>query len=221
MATVLAFGDLHAPNMHPDAAAFLCRVADDVRPDVVVCTGDELDCHRFSRHTHSPETPGPADELQAARERLRPIFSLFPRCLVVHSNHTRRIAMRAAEAGLPGSCMMSVKDIIGAPAGWEWDDRVIVDGVEYRHGDGFSGQYAACKARDKLHRSVVLGHLHSQGGVWYSRPQGGRRIFGAAAGCLIDEGSPAFEYARFDAARPVLGAVVVYDGSTAYFMPMD
>ena len=221
IATVLVIGDLHEPWGHPEAVPFLERVARRVRADVVVHIGDEIDGHRWSRHPQSPDLPGPAEELEMARERLRPIFELFPEVLVCHSNHTLRIAKRAADAGLPGRSVRTMAEILDAPPGWKWDHWHEIDGVQYRHGDGFSGKNGVMKAVEKLRRSVVMGHLHSQAGVWYSQVQGGPRLLACAVGCLVDPDAEAFSYGRYFADRPVLGAAVVRDGKEAHFLPLE
>ncbi len=48
--TLLAFGDVHVPHHHPVALEVLCRAAERIRPDVIVCLGDLLDCGQFSAH---------------------------------------------------------------------------------------------------------------------------------------------------------------------------
>lgn len=90
----------------------------------------------------------------------------------------------------------------------------------YIHGEGFSGQNGAITAAKSHRQSVVLGHLHTFGGVTYSASRNDL-IFGLNVGCLIDTHAYAFRYGKFLANRPTLGCGVVIDGKQAIFVPMD
>lgn len=220
MATVLAIPDLHCPFHHPGALAFVTRLSRQIRPDVVVFLGDEVDAAAWSTHPKNPSMPGPDDEIEAAIDGLRPFFEAFPVVRCCWSNHVARLAKRAAEAGLSAKFLKAWKDVIGAPPGWDYADQHVIDGVAYRHGDGFSGKHAMRNAAERMRCSVVFGHLHSVAGVAYSASPAGI-IFGLAAGCLIDPDHEAFAYARYDTARPMLGAGVIYDGKSANFIPLS
>ena len=45
--TVLAFGDVHIPYQQTGAVEVFCRAAERLRPDLVVCLGDLLDCSQL------------------------------------------------------------------------------------------------------------------------------------------------------------------------------
>jgi hypothetical protein len=64
---------------------------------------------------------------------------------------------------------------------------------------------------------VQADHHRLAGGEWIATRLCQR--FAAASGCLINPRSPAFSYDRAGAKRPMLGALVIYDGVPS-FAPM-
>jgi hypothetical protein len=217
--TTLVVGDLHCPFAHPGALDFLRDVAKEHRPYSVVCLGDEIDAHAWSRFEKNPKLPAASDELRKARKQLAGLAKLFPRMYVCHSNHTMRLYKKAASVGIPDECVKSIADVLGAPETWTWAHRWELNGVVFQHGDGYSGKEAHIKAAAANRRSTVIGHVHSHAGVAYlSGPLD--TIWGMQAGCLLDPGSEAFEYAKNSPNRPTLGCGVVRDG-VPHFVPMS
>jgi transposase-like protein len=214
--TVLAIPDLHCPFEHPDALAFLTAVKQRFKPDTVVCLGDEIDAHAFSRYPMDPDGLSAGQELRAAIEHLQAFYRLFPEVLVCESNHTVRPWKKMFEAGLPASFLPTYSAILQAPDGWHWKGHWDIDGVRYMHGDaGKSGQYAHVNYMKALKASVVIGHIHSYAGVNY---EGGH--FGMNAGCLIDESAYCFKYAKNMPTRVNLGCGLILKGKQAFFIPM-
>lgn len=155
-----------------------------------------------------------------AVEALKKLYKLFPNVKVCTSNHTSRPFRKAFEHGLPKVFIKDYRDFMQAPKGWQWADSWEVDGTLFLHGEGFSGQNGALKAAQGHRQSVVIGHLHSFGGVTYSASKNDL-IFGMNVGCLINPRSYAFKYGKFLVNRPTLGCGVVLDGKQAIFVPMD
>lgn len=213
----LVISDFHAPFGHPGAVDFLSKLRREVKPDEVVCIGDEHDAHGWSRHQRSPDAPGQREELELARKQLAPLYKLFPKVKVCRSNHGERSFKAAARAGLPAEFIRSSKDVLAAPSGWDWAFEWLVDGVVYAHGEGVSGKDGAMKLAERNRCSTVIGHLHSNGGIAYSAGAHDM-IWAMAVGCLIDVSSIAFEYAKHGK-RPVLGTGYVIDG-VPYFEPL-
>lgn len=211
----LVIPDLHCPFHLPDAFAFVNDVAKTLKPDRVVCLGDEIDAHAFSRYAKHPDAPGAADELRQARECLAAWYRRFPVVDVCFSNHTWRPFARSTDAGLPRSIVKDIRDILGAPAGWRWRASWVLDGVQFQHGDGYGGKNAAIDAALDNRCGTVLGHLHSLAGVTYRRTAGGV-VWGMNAGCLVDVESCVFDYARFHRNKPILGCGVVVDGAPQF-----
>lgn len=210
--------DLHAPFHHPHALDFLRDIGRELKPDSVICSGDEVDCHNFARWPRAADAVGPNEEVEGARQTLRALSKIYPRLTVVESNHTWRPWRRAAVAGLLPSMMRSRQQVFDTPADWLWVQAACVDGVTFIHGEGFAGDRAAIDAAKTYHRNVVIGHVHSHAGIKYaSGPTS--QIFGMNVGCLIDPSSPAFDYGRTYRHKPVLGCGIVVDGVPA-FVPL-
>jgi len=207
---------LHCPWQHPAAVDFLADVRRWFKPKAVVCLGDEIDAMAFSRYGRDPDAPGEAEELRQAVAALRPIYKLFPRVKVCESNHTLRLYRKANRSLLPSGLLRAARDILGAPRRWHWAARWEIDGVQYLHGDGFSGFDAARKAATQLRAPTVIGHVHTAAGVWWSASPLDR-IWGMSAGCLIDPSAIAFRYAAYSLQRPVLGVGLIEDGVPRFY----
>jgi hypothetical protein len=219
MSITLAIPDLHSPWLHRKAVPFLERLKTKFRPTTVVMLGDEVENHRQSRHPQETDVPGPGDELFMARKALQPVFDLFTDVLVCESNHGQRPRKRAKEAGIPAEMLRSPGEVLGAPPGWKWADWHDVDGVHFRHGDGFSGKYAALRAVESLRRNVVIGHVHAHAAIHYLQGPFDH-IWGVNAGALLDPDAPVFRYGKYLTTRPWLGACVIVDG-VPHLLPLD
>lgn len=218
--TVLAIPDLHIPFHHPDYFKFLKHMKKAVKPDIVVCLGDEVDMAALSFHEKDPDMPGAQDEYITSLQHLGDLYKLFPNVLCCHSNHTSRPFRVAHKAGLPNSMMRSYKEFLQAPVGWSWHDRIVINDVCYIHGDPKSGRNAAWSWMNEHRMSTVIGHIHGHGGVQYSASPF-RKTFSANAGCLIDTAAMAFRYGNKYANKATLGCVVVYNDQCAHFHPME
>ena len=98
--TMLAFGDVHVPNHNPRALEVFCRVAERLRPDLMVCLGDLLDCGQFSVHPPTygvPETEY-VDDLRQANALLDRLQKTCSRLVMVEGNHEYRLDRWAAGA---------------------------------------------------------------------------------------------------------------------------
>lgn len=216
--TVLVIPDLHAPFQHRDALAFVEWVAGHWNPDTVVCLGDEADIHAISNHGSDPDGHSPGHELTLAVKALRPLYAMFPTVKVCTSNHTARPYRRAFDCGLPKRVMKEYREFLEAPAGWEWDDKWIIDQVAYIHGEGYSGKEGALKAALGNARPTVIGHLHTNAGILY-QANAETILWGFNAGCLIDRHAYAMRYARHMPNKPTLGVGIVRKG-VPFFIPM-
>ncbi len=148
------------------------------------------------------------------------LYKLFPKVDVCVSNHTSRPYRLASSVGVPARFLKGYNDWMEAPKGWRWNDRYIVDGVLYIHGEGYSGKYGALNAAQANRMSTVIGHLHSFASVIYSAGPNDL-IFGMNSGCLIDSKTYAFRYGKHLKNKPTIGAAVVMDGLQATFYPMN
>lgn len=216
---ILVIPDLHAPHAHPDALVFVRGVAKRLRPQQVVCIGDEIDSHAIARWPADPDLDSAGPELTRAVEQLRPWYAAFPRVKVCHSNHTYRPWIRARESGLPSRVIRSPREVLEAPKGWEWAHRWEIDGITFVHGEGYSGAMGALTAAVRNRTRVVIGHLHGYAGAVWSHGWHDA-IWGLNVGCLIDPNAPAFAYAKTSPNRPSLGCGVIEDG-TPRWIPLS
>lgn len=216
--TVLVISDLQIPYEHPDALRFIQTVASYAEPTKIVCIGDEVDQHAVGRFDPDPDADGPGVELKLAKRRLKKWYETFPEVSVCVSNHTQRIYKKAFHAGIPEGYLRPVNDWLDAPEGWVWEDKFVIDGVRYEHGDAQGGMYAARNLAIRNRQSTVIGHHHSNGAVFYIANED-EMIFALNTGCLVDIKSLAFKYAKNAAFKPTLGCGVVTQG-VPEFVPM-
>ena len=181
--------------------------------------GDEWDQAGLGRFDKDPDGLSPGDERIAALEASQKWYKRFPIMDVLESNHGVRPFKTAFRAGIPTDYMKSYQEFTGAPKGWVWSTRLMIDDVMYFHGDPFSGKDAAMNAANKNRVSCVIGHVHSFGGVQYHKSFKDE-IFGLNVGCGINDLAYPFRYAQNNAARPTLGCGVIIDGREAFFVPM-
>ncbi len=207
----LIISDLHAPFHHPAAVDFLSDLRRRVRPTWVVCIGDEIDAHGWSRHGRHPDAPGQADELELCRPVLRDLYKLFPRVQVCRSNHGERAARLATKVGLSSAWLRDYRDVLEAPKGWQWAWRWVVGDILFEHGEGYSGENVAKQVALANRRNSCIGHVHTQSQVYY-HSNGTDTIWGMSTGCLVDTHSLAFDYSRKGPRRPIIGTAVVEDG---------
>ena len=96
--TILAFGDVHIPHQNPAALEVFCKVAEYLKPEMIICLGDLLDCGQFSTH---PPTYGMAEtdyeaDLQTTNNLLDRLQKVCGRLVVVEGNHEYRLDRWAA-----------------------------------------------------------------------------------------------------------------------------
>lgn len=218
-ANVLVIPDVHFPYHHKRTFDFLEETASKWKCSQVVSVGDMFDMHRTGRHLPEPESYSMKDEIAFAKVAVKQLSSIFPRMKICYGNHDLRAFKAVKEKGITSEMLKPISDLFACPKEWEFGYEFLKDGVIYFHGDGYSGIKGALDAAMKKRSSVVIGHLHSFGGVHYHN-NGYNRIFGLNSGCLIDDKMPAFSYASTAKDRPTLGCGVVVEGREAYFVPI-
>lgn len=221
MDNVLVIPDLHFP-FALDCIPFLQYVYGHYQCSRVVCLGDELDMHSMSKFPADPDGLSPAYEFREGKEKMKELFSIFPSGDIVQSNHQMRPYKKAFLSGLPSDFLQPYQRALEMPDSWIFHDKIVIDDVLYFHGEGFSGKNGALTACEKYRRSVVIGHLHSFGGVTYLQDKiSGKKIFGMNAGWLGDETQYVFKYAKNIPYAGTTGCGVVIKGKAAYFIPWE
>jgi len=217
--SVLVISDLHIPYHHQDAFDFLKALKDKYQPDMVVNIGDELDHHAISMHEHNPDLMSAGDELRNARVYVKELEKIFPKMTLVHSNHSSLVYRRALKFGLPKDYLKSYNEFLGVGKGWQWVDDLTLtlsDGQRCFFTHGMSAD--VLKVAQQYGMSTVQGHYHTKFSIgYYSNPD--RLCFGMQVGCLINQKSMAFDYAKNFKSRFIVGCGMIIDGQPK-LMPM-
>lgn len=203
---------MHQPMAHPDTLNFLKAIALEFCPDLVVCLGDELDYHGISFHKAHPDMMSPGDELKTAISRLQPFYEFFPKMKLLHSNHGSLVYRRLKDSGIPFHVLKSYREVLDAPKGWEWVEDLIVtasDGKEiyFHHGKTSN----VLKESQTHSMNYVSGHWHSTFEIRYWANHNGL-YWGMSTGCLVDQSSLAFEYARNFSKKFIIGTGIIIEG---------
>lgn len=96
--TMLAFGDVHIPHQNEKALRVFCRAAERLRPDLIICLGDLLDCGQFSTHAPTYGVPESIyrDDLKFANVLLDFLQDCCGRLVMIEGNHEYRLDRWAA-----------------------------------------------------------------------------------------------------------------------------
>lgn len=216
---VLVIPDIHFPYHHRNSFDFLEQTAKRWKCTKVISLGDMFDMHRTGKHLPEPCSMGMSEELEMNKVCVKVLSKMFPKMSVCYGNHDLRAYKAVKEKGITSDMLKPIGELFGCPKDWIFDYEFNIDGVLYFHGDGYSGLRGAMDAAMKRRNSVVIGHLHSFGGVLYHN-NGYNTIFGMNAGCLIDDKQPAFAYGMNSKDKATLGCGVVIEGKEAHFIPM-
>lgn len=210
--------DVHAPFTKLDYLKWLIKVFDDNNVTDIVCVGDMIDMHTLSMHQTSPNAMGTIDEYNKTKKIVKAYIKAFPRMKYCTGNHDTRLIKKASINGIPSEFMKSFKDLYGIPDTWEINKKFIIDDVLYTHGTEFSSRTAITSMTSITHKSTVVGHAHTQAGIFYTN-SGFDQLFSMYCGCLIDSDKYAFEYAKDNKFKPILGCGIVHNSDMAYFIP--
>jgi len=216
MARVLVIGDPHEPVAHPGYRAFCKALRRKFKTTKTVIIGDICDHHAISFHAANPMCPGPDDEYQLTKQKMRLWHKDFPRAIVTIGNHDMRVLRLAESVNIPPQYLRDFNAVWKTET-WKWVEDINIDDVLYFHGTGRSGLHPAFNAMKDNLKSTVMGHCHSVAGVqWKANPD--KRIFGMDTGCGIDVDAWQFAYGKHMPRRPILAAAVVLNGDPQHFI---
>ena len=217
--SVLVISDLHIPYHHQDSFEFLKALKKKYKPDLVVNIGDELDHHAISMHEHNPDLMSAGDELRKSKHYIKELEKIFPDMKIVHSNHSSLVYRRALKYGLPKDYLKSYNEFLGVGNGWEWVDDLTItlsDGSRCFFTHGMSAD--VLKVAQQYGMNTVQGHYHTKFSIgYYSNPDA--LIWGMQVGCLINQKSMAFDYAKNFKSRFIVGCGMIVNGQPK-LMPM-
>jgi hypothetical protein len=212
-------GDQHHPFCHPEYLPFVLDTGRRYGVTRWINHGDELDQCGLSDYVLDPDGMSPGEEYMAAMASIQPWYKALPVMDILESNHGLRPFKRAKKSGIPRAYLRTYKEFMKCPPGWNWHQRLVVNNVLHIHGEPHNGQMAALNAAKVNRMSTAIGHVHSFGGVNYSR-NFKDEIFAMNVGCGIDEKAYAFHYASDMPQRATLGMGITIDGREALFIPM-
>jgi len=173
--TVLAFGDVHIPYQNGRAVEVFCRAAERIRPDMIICLGDLLDCGQFSIHplTHGVPETDYEDDLRQANRLLDRLQKVSSRLVIVEGNHEYRLDRWAAATAEGRGAYSMLAPRVRLAKG-----RAACDYVRYGSADGryphhrvnsriiavHGWSYARHATKNHLQisqgKSVIHGHTH-------------------------------------------------------------
>ncbi len=198
--TMLAFGDAHIPRQNPRAVEVFCRAAERIRPDIIICLGDLLDCGQFSSHplTHGMPETDYEDDLCQANGLLDRLQAACGRLVMVEGNHEYRLdrwAAATAEGRGAYSMLAPRTRLTKGRARFTYVPYGSVGGTypHYRvnsriiavHGWSYARHATKNHLQISQGKSVVHGHTHrADASIIQNIWSPGRVIQARSAGCL-------------------------------------
>ena len=215
---ILVISDLHLPYHHRDSFAFLKEIKKQFKPQFVCNIGDSLDQHALSFHDSSADLYSAGHELRKAKEYVKELESIFPKVTEVDSNHSSLIYRRALKHGLPRAYLKDYGDFLETKK-WKWVDDLTLtlsNGQRCFFTHGRSAE--VIKVSQAQSMNTVQGHYHTKFTISYWA-NSDNIFWGMNVGCLINQKSMAFNYARNFKTRFILGCGLILDGYPR-LMPM-
>jgi len=209
--TILVVSDMHLPYQHKDSIKFLKEIKKEFKPDTTISIGDLLDQHALSFHDSSPELYSAGHELDKAKEYVKELESVFPKLIEVDSNHSSMIYRRALKHGLPRAYLKDYGDFLETRK-WKWVDDLTLTMSNGQRCFFTHGRSAdVLKVSQTMGMSAVQGHYHTKFVIsWWANPD--NLFFGMNVGCLIDQKSMAFNYAKNFRTRFIIGCGIIING---------
>jgi hypothetical protein len=208
------------PFHHIDTIKFLKAVKKELKPDRVICLGDEIDNHSITFHdAKDPDLFSPGKELELAKKKLSQLFDVFPVVDVLESNHTSLFYRKQKFHGLPRGIIKDYGDILESPKTWRWFHDLTIklpNGTHCYFHHGIKSNITLAGKNRAM--NIVQGHYHSKFKIeFWANPI--RLFWAMQLGCLIDDRARSFEYNKLTLERPILGVGFIRNGFPR-LMPM-
>ena len=215
---ILVISDMHIPYHHKDSIEFLREIKKEYKPDMIVNIGDLLDFHAISMHEHNPDLFSAGHELKEARKYIKELEDIFPKMVEVDSNHSSLVYRRALKFGMSKEFLKDYGDFLGTKK-WKWIDDLTLTLSNGKRCFFTHGRSAdVLKVSQAMGMSCVQGHYHTKFLISYwANPD--NIFFGMNVGCLINQKSMAFAYAKIFKTRFIIGCGMIIDGIPR-LMPM-
>ena len=217
---IFVWPDRHHPYSHPDTISFLIAINRKYNFDLIVDIGDGEDFHALSFHDSDSDILSAGHELEQVIKEYQPLYKEFPKMMICESNHSSMVYRKGKHHGLPRRVLKSYREMLEAPAGWEWHHEIIIqmsNGQKVLFHHGLSSNVLAASQKRSI--SLVQGHFHSKHSIQYWE-NSENKYFAAQTGCLIDDKSYAFAYNKLTIERPILGCLRIENG-IPHLLPMQ
>ena len=132
---VLVIGDIHEPFCLQGYLEFCVEVSKKFNTNKVVFIGDVIDNHYSSYHETDADGMSGGQELDLSIKKIANWRDAFPVADVIIGNHDRLIMRKAQTSAIPSKWIKSYKEVLEVP-NWNFVERVVIDGVQYIHGEG-------------------------------------------------------------------------------------
>ena len=208
---ILVISDLHIPYHHKDSFEFLREIKKEYKPDFVVNIGDLLDFYAISMHSHDPDLYSAGHELDKSKEYIKQLEDIFPQMVEVESNHSSLVYRRALKFGMSKQFLKDYGEFLGTKK-WKWVDDLTLTMSNGQRCFFTHGRSAdVLKVSQTMGMSAVQGHYHTKFLVsWWANPD--NLFFAMNVGCLINQKSQSFAYAKNFKTRFILGSAMIVDG---------
>ena len=208
---ILVISDMHLPYQHKDAIRFLKEIKKEFKPDFVVNIGDLLDFHAINMHTHDPDLYSAGMELDRSKEYIKEIESIYPEVTEVDSNHSSLVYRRALKYGMSKQFLKPYGEFLGTRK-WKWVDDLTLTMSNGQRCFFTHGRSAdVLKVSQTMGMSAVPGHYHTKFLISYwANPD--NLFFAMNVGCMINQKSMAFNYAKNFKTRFILGCGIIING---------
>ena len=208
---ILVISDMHLPYQHKDAITFLKEIKKEFKPDYVVNIGDLLDFHAINMHTHDPDLYSAGHELDKSKEYIKQLEDIFPEVTEVDSNHSSLVYRRALKYGMSKAFLKPYGEFLGTRK-WKWVDDLTLTMSNGQRCFFTHGRSAdILKVSQTMGMSAVQGHYHTKFLISYwANPD--NLFFAMNVGCLINQKSMAFNYAKNFKTRFILGCAIILNG---------
>ena len=202
---------MHLPYQHKDSIKFLKEIKKEFRPDKIVNIGDLLDFHAISMHDSNPDLYSAGMELDKAKEYIKVLENIFPEVIEVDSNHSSLVYRRALKYGMSKQFLKPYGEFLGTRK-WKWIDDLTLTMSNGQRCFFTHGRSAdVLKVSQTMGMNCVQGHYHTKFLISYwANPD--NLFFAMNVGCLINQKSMAFSYAKNFKTRFILGCGIILNG---------
>ena len=208
---ILVISDMHLPYQHKDSIKFLKEIKKEFRPDKIVNIGDLLDFHAISMHDSNPDLYSAGMELDKAKEYIKVLEDIFPEVIEVDSNHSSLVYRRALKYGMSKQFLKPYGEFLGTRK-WKWIDDLTLTMSNGQRCFFTHGRSAdVLKVSQTMGMNCVQGHYHTKFLISYwANPD--NLFFAMNLGCLINQKSMAFSYAKNFKTRFILVSGIILNG---------